>query len=279
MEQLEEMELFNHLNNNGAFLGIETVEVTKQNMAKFGLSTVRGVAVEKVVENSPAQQAGVQNGDVIVAINGEEVSSIRKMMRQMYPNSVFTCVQGQISIWLITIFAGTSEVADFGALSRLAILFAVFQGPLAHWIGPAFSRANSQKKLCGIAVGAFALLASVSLPILLLVILKPSWLLTILGTQYGHLQRELLLVVASMLVGAAVNVSWCLVYARGWVRTAWLNIPCTILAQVTALFFVPIDSVAGVALLSICVSSAQLVHGGSILLSGILRRSVRFVTS
>jgi C-terminal processing protease CtpA/Prc len=66
---------------NGGYLGIEPVEVTKQNIAKYGLSTVRGVAVEKVVENSPAQSAGLQKGDVIVAINTEEVSSIRKMMR------------------------------------------------------------------------------------------------------------------------------------------------------------------------------------------------------
>jgi S1-C subfamily serine protease len=65
----------------GSYLGVETAEVTTQNMAKFGLSTVRGVAVEKVAENSPAKQAGVQQGDVIVAINGEEVASIRKLMR------------------------------------------------------------------------------------------------------------------------------------------------------------------------------------------------------
>jgi serine protease Do len=81
MGQIAEMERFNYLNNSGGYLGVETVEVTKQNIAKYGLTAVRGVAVEKVVENSPAQQAGVQIGDVIIAIDGEEVSSIRKMMR------------------------------------------------------------------------------------------------------------------------------------------------------------------------------------------------------
>ncbi len=79
--QLERMHQDNLRFNTEGYLGIEMTEVNKQNIAKYGLSTVRGVAVEKVVENSPAQQAGVQNGDVIVAINGEEVSSIRKMMR------------------------------------------------------------------------------------------------------------------------------------------------------------------------------------------------------
>lgn len=195
---------------------------------------------------------------------------IRKMMRQMYPNSLFTCVQGQISIWLISVFASTSEVADFGALTRLAILFAVFQGPLTHFIGPAFSRAASRKKLFSIAVGAFALLGAISLPILLIAILRPNWLLLILGHQYHHLQHELLLVVCAMQIGAGVGVSWTLVYARGWVRTAWLNIPFTILAQVAALLFIPVNTVSGVALFGICVSLAQLIHGTSIVLLGII---------
>jgi serine protease Do len=64
-----------------SYFGVEPIEITKQNMSKFGLSEVSGVAVEKVVENSPAQQAGLQNGDVIISINGDEVSSIRKLSR------------------------------------------------------------------------------------------------------------------------------------------------------------------------------------------------------
>jgi serine protease Do len=66
---------------DGSYLGVQTVEVTKDNFAKFGLHDVRGVAVEKVLDNSPAQAAGLQNGDVIVRFNGEEVTSARKLTR------------------------------------------------------------------------------------------------------------------------------------------------------------------------------------------------------
>lgn len=66
---------------NGSYLGVELAEVSKENLSKFGLNEVRGVAVEKVVENSPATQAGLQNGDVIIKFNGEEISSVRKLMR------------------------------------------------------------------------------------------------------------------------------------------------------------------------------------------------------
>ncbi len=66
---------------DGSYLGIEPQEVTKDNFSKFGLSSVRGVAVEKVVENSPAAQAGLQAGDVIIKFDGEEITSVRKLSR------------------------------------------------------------------------------------------------------------------------------------------------------------------------------------------------------
>ena len=66
---------------DGGYLGVQTQEVTRENFAKFGLRDVRGVAVEKVLENSPAAAAGLQTGDVIMRFNGEEVTSTRKLTR------------------------------------------------------------------------------------------------------------------------------------------------------------------------------------------------------
>ena len=66
---------------DGAFLGVQTEEVTKENFAKYGLREVRGVAIEKVVDGSPAQKAGLQKGDVLIRFNGEEITSVRKLTR------------------------------------------------------------------------------------------------------------------------------------------------------------------------------------------------------
>ena len=66
---------------DGSYLGVETAEITKENFGKYGLREVRGVAVEKVVDGSPAQAAGLQAGDVIVKFNGENVTSVRKLTR------------------------------------------------------------------------------------------------------------------------------------------------------------------------------------------------------
>ena len=64
-----------------SYLGVQTEDISKENFSKYGLSTVRGVGIDKVVENSPAAKGGLQNGDVILKFEGEEVGSVRKLSR------------------------------------------------------------------------------------------------------------------------------------------------------------------------------------------------------
>ncbi len=64
-----------------SYLGVQTQDINKENLGKYNLNEVRGVGVEKVVENSPAAKAGLQNGDVIVRFEGEDVTSVRKLNR------------------------------------------------------------------------------------------------------------------------------------------------------------------------------------------------------
>ncbi|CAN5676584.1 hypothetical protein BH20ACI4_BH20ACI4_19510 [soil metagenome] len=65
----------------GSYLGVQTVDITKENFSRFGLSEVRGVAIDKVLKDSPAEKAGLQNNDVIVRFDGESVTSVQKLTR------------------------------------------------------------------------------------------------------------------------------------------------------------------------------------------------------
>jgi serine protease Do len=67
--------------NDGGYLGVQTVNITGDNAMKYGLKEARGVAVEKVMEDSPASAAGLQNGDVIIRFDGEEIKSAAKLTR------------------------------------------------------------------------------------------------------------------------------------------------------------------------------------------------------
>ncbi|MET0624971.1 MAG: PDZ domain-containing protein [Pyrinomonadaceae bacterium] len=66
----------------GNFLGVRTEEVTRENASRYGVSgEPRGVGVREVVKGSPAEKAGLREGDVILRFDGEQVSSARKLTR------------------------------------------------------------------------------------------------------------------------------------------------------------------------------------------------------
>lgn len=81
---------------DGSYLGVQMQEISKENFSKYGLREVRGVGVEKVIENSPAAQAGLLSGDVIVKFDGEDVKSVRKLSRLI--NEVAPDHQAKITI-------------------------------------------------------------------------------------------------------------------------------------------------------------------------------------
>ena len=73
----------------GGFLGVSTREVSNENYQSLGLSEVRGVVITRVSKDSAAEKAGLQKDDVIVAIDGQRVTSTRKfsrMVREVAPD-------------------------------------------------------------------------------------------------------------------------------------------------------------------------------------------------
>ena len=63
------------------FLGVSTETVTPENQAAYGLHDARGVGVNRIIKDSPAEKAGLQKDDVILRFDNEPVTSIRKLNR------------------------------------------------------------------------------------------------------------------------------------------------------------------------------------------------------
>jgi len=72
---------FSFFIDGGGFLGIYAENVSRENMGRYHMSQVRGVGVTQVVKDSPAEKAGLRKDDVILRIDGENVSSVRKLNR------------------------------------------------------------------------------------------------------------------------------------------------------------------------------------------------------
>jgi len=72
---------FSFFIDGGSFLGIYAENVSRENMGRYHMSQVRGVGVTQVIKDSPAEKAGLRKDDVILRIDGENVSSVRKLNR------------------------------------------------------------------------------------------------------------------------------------------------------------------------------------------------------
>ena len=57
------------------FIGVYIQELTQELASSFGLKNPEGALVTKVEKDSPAAKAGLQEGDVITALNGKKVTS------------------------------------------------------------------------------------------------------------------------------------------------------------------------------------------------------------
>lgn len=67
--------------DGGGFLGVHAENINRENMGRYHMSQVRGVGVTRVVKDSPAEKAGLRKDDVILRIDGENITSVRKLNR------------------------------------------------------------------------------------------------------------------------------------------------------------------------------------------------------
>ncbi len=120
--------------DGGAYLGVSTEDVSKENMARYGMREVRGVGVTEVMKDSPAEKAGLRKDDVILRFDGESVTSVRKLTRLVSESSADQTVR-------LTISRGGAEQEvtatlskrDFNGLLRGKINDEVWKGIEKDW--------------------------------------------------------------------------------------------------------------------------------------------------
>ena len=95
----------------GAFLGVGTEDISKENMGRYGMREVRGVGVTQVIKDSPAEKAGLKKDDVILRFDGESVTSARKLSRLVGESSADQTVR-------LTISRGGAEQEVTATLSK-----------------------------------------------------------------------------------------------------------------------------------------------------------------
>ena len=167
----------------------------------------------------------------------------RELLRQSLPrvpSSVFHAFEGQITIYLISIFGNTSDTAELGALGRLAMLFVIFKRGCNVLVGPYFAKLDTARVPGRIALfllgGAVFTVAVSGFGYLF-----PEVLLFVLGDGYQHLRYEVFLILLTGSIQLVNMMLFAICVARKYIFPWYSIVEIVPLVAVMVLGFAFLD--------------------------------------
>lgn len=134
----------------------------------------------------------------------------------LIPGLVFTAFQGQILIFLSSVFAGTQQIAEVTALGRLGQLFVLLSAVNGTLIAPYFAKLPSvlvPGRYLQLLLGAAALCALLAA----LAFVFPGPLVWLLGPSYAQLRPEIGWTMLGAVTSFFATVMWAVNSARQWI--------------------------------------------------------------
>lgn len=225
-----------------------------QVVANYRLRKLSNDYADRTREEDPAVHAG-----------------ILKVVRRQMPESIYYCLSGQITVWLISIFGNTESIAQIGALGRLAQVFAIPQVMFATLAIPRFSRLPAVRPLLLTRYAqVLAAVAVFGACVSFVAWKSPHLYLFVLGDQYRDLSQAALLTVVAGSCGLLTAVAYHLNLSRGAIVPPAVTIAYSIANQIAAIAAFDMSSITGVLMVGVWVAASQLLlHTGYAILWGL----------
>jgi len=185
---------------------------------------------------------------------------ILAIVKRTLPGTIYYCVSGQISVWLISIYGNTSSIAEIGALGRLSALLTVLGAVWSTVVTPRFARLPANSKL--LLSTFLKIFAAVTLLVILipaLVYLFPTQVLYILGRSYASLTTEVVLSALGGCMSMMVGWLYAISLTRGWVMSPVISITLSIVVQIVLILLLNLSSTTNVLIYAILNSAWGLV--------------------
>jgi len=165
--------------------------------------------------------------------NPDDRRELVRLSLKSLPNTVFFCLQGQITLFILTLTGNPTGIADLTALGRLALLFAVFSVMFANVLAPRFARCQDPARLRGLYLTLVGGTMLTLLPVVIAAAWFPGPFLWLLGDKYSGLRAECGWVVAAGCLTQLLAVLWGLNSSKAWISVQAVGyIPTIIAAQV-----------------------------------------------
>lgn len=232
--------------------------------------------IPRFIGNVKLRKIAAVHADTTQKPDAQIQKNILEVVKRVLPGTIYFCLSGQVTIWLISAFGEVSDVAQLGAIGRITMLIGVVSTVLATLIIPRYARLKEEdtRKLRTYFWGIFASVWSIAFMMIAFVWLFSDYLLLILGDKYSGLSYELVLSMTAGALSMVAAFSLALYTSRGWVMNPIISISCSILALTLGIMYLDISTLIGVIKLDIVVAINQLfIHTVYCLYKLYLKRS------
>ena len=161
-----------------------------------------------------------------------QLKDLRDFIIPLMPVVIYYMLQGQISIFLLSMYGLTISIAEVGALGRLGQLIGLLIMLNAFLIQPYFARIEQKSLYISSVRLVIAILFVFCLLTMISVYCVPDWWLFILGDKYAGLERELPLAILGPLLTLVGGTLYTMVIARNITRGQSWYIVVGIVSQI-----------------------------------------------
>jgi O-antigen/teichoic acid export membrane protein len=202
--------------------------------------------------NVKLRKRTLKYADMDQSADPEVKSDIVNMLKRTMPSTIYYCASSQITIWLISIFGNTTDIAQLGALERIAGILGLISVMFSTLIIPRFARLPQISKLLILRfLQILCALFLLSCAICAVFYIFSDQVLFILGPKYRHLNTALILVTIAACIKLMAGVANYLSVARGWAITPALHISVSVFAQVMLICYMDLGLLHNVLILSV----------------------------
>lgn len=161
------------------------------------------------------------------------------------PTSLTYLFEAQIAAFIIAFLGQLDQVAELGAISRVALILQVPIGIAAGMLTPRMSAEESLARLWKMWIGTCLLAVLIGAVVMVCGWFFRSTLLQLLGGDYAGLESELMFYLAFQVFAFVGTIVGTPIQSKGWVRHSWIRPVLVFGSQAAAACFLDLSTVTG----------------------------------
>jgi hypothetical protein len=186
-------------------------------------------------------------------------ASILAVVRRAFPSAVYGVFTQQFGLFFLSLAGTTLAVAQFGALSRIAVVLGVMASVNQIVFAPRFARIEDKSELPRAYARYLGFILALCLPLNLAAWCMPELLLKLVGSSYAGIVPELRLAVLAATLQVAGGGGFALGYARGWHMPPVMGIASMLAVQAACVVWLDLGVLHGVLVMAVALGLHQVI--------------------